>query len=155
MNDASSLLSASFLTLTPPSPDGGVLRTEGPERTRAIANSKHPAGCLVDSPSIRNGNAGSGGTEVTGSDFPSLPPTLVLFFRAPNHTPGLLRFQNIKTSIFFPLESFEDVPDKLRITLYPQTKHRTGYTQARARASTRSQLRAFRLRVGTVLSTRP
>ena len=122
VNDTSFLLSASFPTLAPPPPDDDVLKTEGLERKRAIFNPKPPAGCPAASPSIRNGNARSGGNGGNESGFPS-PSTFGSIFGAPNHTPGLPRFPNFKTSIGLPTESLEDVPDKLRITLYPQTQH--------------------------------
>ena len=78
--------------------------------------------------------------EVTGVISLPSPQLLVLFFGVPNHTPGLLRVSNFKTSIYLLPNSFEDVSDKFRITLKPNTAM---YTQARAQVSNRPQLCAF------------
>ena len=126
---------------TPPLPDEGVLGIEKPKRKRTIVNLKPPSGDNpTHSPPIKDGDAGSGKNGSTGGDgngFPhssQLSASIDILWSPEPHSRTSTTSQPPNLDLP-PSEIFEDVLDKLHITLHPQTQHRATYTPQDGSAS--------------------
>ena len=116
---------------TPPLPDEGVSGIEKPKRRRTIVNAKPSGDNPVDSSPIQNGNAGSGksgsaGGNGNGAPSSQLSPFLDILW-SPEPHPRASTVSELQNLDLPPSEIFEDVLDKLHITLHPQTQHRATY----------------------------
>ena len=115
---------------TPSLPDEGVLGIEKPKRKRTIVNLKPPSGDNnpAHSPLIKDGDAGSAGGDGNGLPHPSQLSASIDILWSPeprSRTSTTSQPQNLDLP---PSEIFEDVLDKLHISLHPQTQHRATYT---------------------------